>query len=371
MSLSLSQDILAIFDDFVDAHIYERSRDCIKILKPDGTISRINPGGTLALELDRAGQLDGTAWTALWPDGEHTRVEQALDDARHNRPSQFLIFGPTLKQAPRWWDVLLTPMSGEPPNVRRLLVVARDVTELIEARELLAQASTRRIDAMKMLSHELRNPLSALSMAATTLQSGAADPCVNAKLGQMMARQVGHMSRLVEDLIDGSDIGRAHISLQPEYLDLRDVIRDAHEQLAHVLAERRQRLNMALPTWPVPFAGDRTRLTQVFANLLANATRYSPWGGLIEVSLTLGGGHATVTVADQGQGFTSAMLPRLFDMYWKGQETPEQHLTGGSLGLGLAIVKAMVEIHGGTVKAASAGSGMGSVFTVQLPLGAA
>lgn len=367
MSLSVWQDIPALLDDVINAQVFEGSRDCIMILKPDGTITRINPAGTLALELERPGEHDGTAWAGLWPDSERERIEHALDDARHGRPGQFLGFGPTLQNSPRWWDVLVTPMSGQPPTIRRLLVMARDITELVQVRELAAQANACRVASLAMLAHELRNPLSALEMAAVTLQSGAMDPAAPARLGQMIARQVGHMSRLVEDLLDASRLVRGQVSLRTEHLDLREVLTHAQEQLASVLAGRRQQVHMAVPSSPAPFVGDRTRLMQVFGNLLGNAARYSPAGATIHISLTLDEEEATVRVADRGQGMSSDMLPKLFDMYWQGQDTPDRRLAG--VGLGLAIVKGMVELHGGTVEAASPGFEKGSIFTVRLPLG--
>jgi PAS domain S-box-containing protein len=354
------------YESHVDPELYDSSPDCIKILTLDGTIQRLNPGGKAALELDRHDQLDGANWPSLWPGSERVRVEQAIADARAGQRTQFLAFCPTAKNTPRWWDVVVTPLPSNSSSVKGLLVVSRDVTDLVNAREALNEANERKSEFLTVLSHELRNPLSALSMAGKLLETVRHDPDQVIKISEMIARQVGHMSRLAEGLLDVSRITRGEVHLHLEVLDLRDVVRDAAEQLGSTLLSRNQDLCETIPSVPVPVDGDRMRLTQVLGNLIGNASRYSPRDSTIELSLVVKNGAAVITVADQGQGISSELMPKLFEMYSQGRAATDRKAAG--VGLGLAIVKGLVDLHAGSIEVHSAGAGLGSTFTVSLPL---
>lgn len=354
------------FEDSVDTELFENSPDCIKILTPDGTIKRLNPGGEIALELDRHDQLDGANWPSLWPGSERPHVEQALADARAGKRSQFLAFCPTAKNTPRWWDVMVTPMPGAGPSLHGLLAVSRDVTELVEAREALVDANERKNQFLTVLSHELRNPLSALGMAVKLLGTTDCDPSRLARIGALMTRQIAHMSRLAEDLLDISRITRGEVHLHLEQFDLRETVQDAAEQLVPMLSLKRQVLRQRTPACPAVVMGDRMRLTQVLGNLIANASRYSPSNRPIDVDLRIEAGFAIVTVTDEGQGIPVELMPRLFETYSQGQPTTDRKSAG--VGLGLAIVKGLVDLHGGEIKVESKGRDLGSTFTISLPL---
>ena len=280
------------------------------------------------------------------------------------RRTQFLAFCPTAKSSPRWWDVIVTPMQTSSASVDGLLAVSRDVTELVEAREALALANKRKNEFMTVLSHELRNPLSTIGMAAQLLDSRGDDPALLAKASAMIKRQVGHMSRLAEDLLDISRIARGQVNMHVAEFDLKEAIQDAVEQLASSTSARGQDLHASMPETPVLVSGDRTRLTQVFGNLIGNASRYSPPDTPIDVSLSLEDGWAVVKVADQGQGISSELSAKLFEAYSQGQATASKE---SGVGLGLAIVKGLIDLHGGTVQVDSPGAGLGSTFTVRLP----
>jgi signal transduction histidine kinase len=366
MFLSPVPDQLGELETSIDSELYGSSPDCIKILSLDGTIQRLSPGGKIALELDRHDQLDGANWPSLWPGSERVRVEQAIADARVGLRTQFLAFCPTAKNTPRWWDVVVTPLPGASSSVKGLLAVSRDVTDLVNAREALTEANQRKNEFLTVLSHELRNPLSALSMAGKLLATVHNDPVQVVRISEMIARQVGHMSRLAEDLLDVSRIARGQVHLHVELFDLRDVIRDATEQLESTLLSRKQELRKTVPSVQVPFNGDRSRLTQVLGNLIGNASRYSPQDSTIELSLVVKNSAAVIAVADNGQGISSELMPKLFEMYSQGQATAHRKAAG--VGLGLAIVKGLVDLHGGSIEVCSAGTGFGSTFTVSLPL---
>ena len=353
-------------DQPVDLELFDNSSDCIKILHLDGTIRSVNAGGTVALELDNAGQLDGTAWPSLWPGSEQARVEQAVIAGRVGKRTQFLAFCPTVKESPRWWDVVVTPMQGAAQGVAGLLVVSRDVTELVQAKEELARVNALKDTFLATLSHELRNPLAALAMAAKVLDTTHGGNPQLSKISALIERQVGVMGRLTEDLLDVSRITRGQVNLQLEEIDVRDIVHDVREQLAPMLASKRQPLRVEIPPLPARVTGDRMRLGQVLGNLVANASRYSPPQLPIEVAVTVTGEHAIVSVSDEGKGIADGMMPTLFELFSQAEAGTDRK--GSGIGMGLGIVKGLVDLHGGSVTAASAGLGQGSRFTVALPL---
>lgn len=369
MTLSLLESRRQAATDVVDPELYESSPDCIKILRPDGTIETLNSGGQIALELDYRGQLDGVNWPSLWPGSEQARVAQAVAEARDGKRSQFLAFCPTLKQTPRWWDVVVTPMAGASQPVAGLLVVSRDVTELVQAKEELARVNAQKDTFLAILSHELRNPLSALAMAAKVIQTFHCDDAQLGKIGKLIARQVGHMDRLTEDLLDVSRITRGQVNLQLEELDLHGIVHDVGEQLEPMLSAKGQALHKSASGLPVLVTGDRVRLVQVLGNLVANASRYSPAGAPISVAVMADAQHGSLSVSDAGKGIAHDMMPTLFDLFSQGQSGTDRK--GSGIGVGLGIVKGLVELHGGSVRVASEGVGHGSTFTVALPLAAA
>jgi len=342
--------------------LYESSPDCIKVLSLDGTIKRLNLGGQIALELDRPTQLDGAYWPSLWPGSERAQVEQALAEAREGRRSQFLASCPTVKGSPRWWDVVVGPLSSHEGGV---LAVSRDVTDLVSAREALALANERKNQFMAMLSHELRNPLSTLSMAATILEAYAMERGQVGQVVETMKRQIGYMSRLAEDLLDISRITRGEVNLRMADFDLREAVQESVEQLAAMASRKGQPILARLPDAPAWVRGDRMRLVQVFGNLIANASRYSPANTPIRLALSSGNRWVSVSIADEGIGISDELRPRLFDFYAQGHVPNDSRSSG--VGLGLAIVKGLVDLHGGTIEVHSAGLGLGSTFTLFLP----
>jgi len=230
----------------------------------------------------------------------------------------------------------------------------------------LQQADRSKDEFLAMLGHELRGPLSATSMAATLLQPLDVSAERANRMGALISRQVAHMSKLVEDLLDVSRVSRGLVQFDMGPVDLADVISASIEQVKSA-ADEKLHVIEELPGPAAVFVfGDRTRLIQVLSNLLSNAIRYTEKGGLIKLTSGARGSMGLLRVSDNGIGIAEELMPRLFDLYVQAEISPDR--TGGGLGLGLALVKSLVESHGGTVTAHSAGEGMGSIFTVLLPL---
>jgi signal transduction histidine kinase len=232
--------------------------------------------------------------------------------------------------------------------------------------ETLLSADRRKDEFLAILAHELRGPLSALAMAGQMLEKAPNDPERAARLGQLVVRQTGHMTRIVEDLLDVSRIVRNEVAIERVPFDLREAVGAAVEQLTAAAARRRHAVVVRLPDAAVVVQGDRTRLVQVCGNLLANAIRYTPEGGRIEVDLAPRAGQACLSVRDNGIGISAALLPTLFDLFVQAERSTDSRNSG--LGLGLALVKTLVEAHGGTVTVYSDGPGRGSRFAFCLPL---
>jgi signal transduction histidine kinase len=261
------------------------------------------------------------------------------------------------------------------PSIERALREAEERAErrrleeeLCRRAEELAERDRRKDEFLAVLAHELRNPLGASSNALQLMRRrGPSDPALRQAI-TVMERQVQHQVRLVDDLLDVSRITRGKISLEREWLDLAWVIRHTVEDHRSVLEAAGLTLFLNLPHEPVWFAGDRTRLTQVLGNLLANAAKFTNAGGCVTVSLTLeaDGSQAVLAVRDTGIGIDPQMLLHVFESFAQGDHNPER--SRGGLGLGLALVKGLVELHGGAVRADSPGLGSGSEFTLTLPL---
>jgi signal transduction histidine kinase len=230
----------------------------------------------------------------------------------------------------------------------------------------LQQADRSKDEFLATLSHELRGPLSAAGMAATLLKpAGVTSERAN-QMGELISRQVAHMSRLVEDLLDVSRVSRGLVQLDKVPVDLAEIVAAAVEQAQSAADQKNHCIEQQLNRDSLLVLGDRTRLVQVLCNLLGNAIRYTANEGKIRIALEKRGPMAVLRVSDNGRGITAELMPRLFDLYVQAEASSDR--TGGGLGLGLALVKNLVEAHQGTVAVYSAGEGHGSAFTVQLPL---
>jgi PAS domain S-box-containing protein len=240
--------------------------------------------------------------------------------------------------------------------------VAMDNARLVAQ---LRESDRNKDDFLAMLSHELRNPLAPMRHCVTLLQQ-ADEGEIRRHAGEILDRQVEHMTRLVEDLLDISRISRGDIDLRKNEVDLADVVRIAVETSRPLFEAAGHRLDVNLPRSPVNVVADRLRLAQVFSNLLNNAAKYTPAGGRIGLELSKANGTVAISVRDNGIGIAAGDMPRLFSMYTQ-LEGGRRRAPGG-LGVGLALARQLVELHGGTIEARSEGAGHGSEFTVRIPL---
>ena len=244
--------------------------------------------------------------------------------------------------------------------------IAIDVSERKRAEEALRLADQRKDEFLAMLAHELRNPLAPISSAAAMLSLAYAHEPRVRQIAAIVARQAAHMSRLVDELLDVSRVTHGLVTVQRELVDLRPLASEAAEQTRPLAEARAQLIRVTQPAQPVWVRCDRIRLVQVLTNLLNNSVKYSPPGESIALSLSTESGMAVLSVRDQGAGIGAELLPQVFDLFIQGKRTLDR--AGGGLGLGLPLVRKLVELHGGSVSAASAGEGRGSTFTVRLPL---
>ena len=280
---------------------------------------------------------------------------------------------------PRYFTFHFEPLRSDGEAVDGVIVIAVEVTEQVRTRDRfekshdererlvreLEQASRAKDEFLAMLGHELRNPLSPI-VTALQLMRMRSDGCTSHEQG-IIARQVDHLVRLVDDLLDISRITRGKIELKKRTVRVAEVLTNAVEIASLLLEQRRHQLTVDIEpdlVWTV----DATRLAQVVSNLLTNAARYTAVGGQIRLAAWREAGdreRIAVSVRDNGVGIPKKMVPRVFDLFYQGRRSLDR--AEGGLGIGLALVKNLVEMHGGTVSAASAGPGRGSEFTIRVP----
>jgi signal transduction histidine kinase len=250
------------------------------------------------------------------------------------------------------------------------VVLARIRTQLSlkRAEEALREADRRKDEFLAVLGHELRNPLAPLRNVLHVLRFQRGGEAEVERLLGVMERQVNHLVRLVDDLLDVNRISCGKIELRKEPLNLVTVLERCVERVRCQLEERQHTLTVSFPVPSLPLEADPARLEQVFTNLLSNAGKYTPLGGHIALSAAQEGGEALVRVRDNGIGIRPEMLTQVFERFQQADRVPGQEVEG--LGLGLALVRGLVELHGGSVAAFSHGPGTGSELVVRLPLAA-
>ena len=285
--------------------------------------------------------------------------------ARTGEPTRFVNEASALG---RWYDVFAFRV-GDPAG-HRVGVLFNDITERVRAQRALEQAARRKDEFLATLAHELRNPLAPIRNAVSILQLRAeldkddGDSELR-ELRGLLDRQVTYLSRLVEDLLDVSRITFGKVTLQRAPVDLRDVVRDAFAASHALLAVQSHQVTLALGEAPVCVDGDRVRLAQVVTNLVNNAARYTPAGGRITVSIAGAGPDACLAVEDTGIGIDPSDLEKIFEPFT--QLHRHEAAAAEGIGIGLTLARALVQLHGGTITAHSAGRDSGSRFVVCLP----
>jgi two-component system CheB/CheR fusion protein len=278
------------------------------------------------------------------------------------------------------WFLMRMHAYRTPSNVIAGVVISFiDITELKDAeaalREAVAEreraeqslldADRRKDEFLAVLSHELRNPLAPIRNSLHILEHSPEGSAATEHAREIIGRQVGHLARIVDDLLDVTRVARGKLQVQLQRLDLRDLVEHTADDHRTLFTARGVKLDVVLPDRPLWVDGDSTRLAQVVGNLLQNSAKFTPSGGLVGIALAAVEGFVELRIRDTGSGIESGMLPRLFQPFSQADATLDRRL--GGLGLGLALVKGLVELHRGTVEARSGGEGAGSEFVVRLP----
>jgi PAS domain S-box-containing protein len=266
----------------------------------------------------------------------------------------------------RHYDSLLIPEMGDSGDIQTVLSVAHDATETQRSAQILEEANRRKDEFLAMLAHELRNPLAPIRNASEILARKLADDPQMKKTVNLVKRQVTHLARLVDDLLDVSRITEGRIELRRAPQELAPILAQARESVEPLLREKRHVLLVSTSFEPLYVHGDHARLVQSVANVLTNAAKYTDPGGEIRLQLRRQNDQAVIVVSDTGVGIAPELLPRVFDLFVQGDRSLDR--SQGGLGIGLSVVKRLVEMHQGRVAAFSEGPGRGSVFEIHLPL---
>jgi PAS domain S-box-containing protein len=338
----------------------------IFMLDPGGHITSWNPGAERTKGYT-ANEIIGRHFSTFYPadaravDWPSHELRVARAEGRYEEEGWRV-----RKDGTRFWaSVVLTPVYDRTGELRGYAKVTRDLTQRRHVEEL-QEASRQMGEFIAMLAHELRNPLAPIGNALQVMGlRRLGDPQLE-WCRDVLERQVAHMGRLVDDLLDVNRITSGKILLKPEAVDVASVIERAIESSTPLLQQRRHRLEIDLPKTPLIVRADATRLSQVFLNLLNNAAKYTPEGGVVRIEAAAEGEHAVVHVRDNGVGIASELLPKIFDLFVQGSRSLDR--SEGGLGIGLTLVREIVRLHGGTVAVSSAGPMQGSEFVVSLAL---
>ncbi|MGE3957742.1 MAG: PAS domain S-box protein [Vicinamibacterales bacterium] len=268
--------------------------------------------------------------------------------------------------SPVWVHKFVTLLSDAQHRPTRIMALVTDITGKRFQDERQREELRRKDEFIAVLAHELRNPLAPIRTSVSVLRHLGSDDPVLARCRDVIDRQVSHMARLIDDLLDVSRLSRGELRLQKKPARLTAIISDATELAEALIRQQRQRLVLQGVPDTLTLHADAARLTQVVGNLLHNAAKYSPPDTEIVLQVELPPGSVVIQVRDQGVGIPAGQIERVFDLF--AQTDNARELSKGGLGIGLALARRLVEMHGGTIAAASAGPGRGSEFTVRLPI---
>jgi len=347
---------------------FEQGTNFAGVLALDGTVVEANRLCLDACGFTRADVIGRPFWECGWWSRSAPLVDMvraacrqaAAGELFRTESNYFLADG-----SERVVDLIVAPVTDAAGRVLFVAATGTDITARRHMEDVLREADRKKDDFIALLAHELRNPLAPIRNGLQVMRLAHGDSDAIAQARGMMDRQLGHMVRLIDDLLDVSRISRNKMQLRRGRVLLADVVSNAVETARPVIEAAGHELIVALPPAPIYLDADLTRLAQVFSNLLTNSAKYTERGGSIRLTADCVADEVIVAVQDTGIGMPAAALPTVFDMFSQVDRSMERS-TGG-LGIGLALVKGLTEMHGGTVSAASAGPGAGSTFTVRLP----
>ncbi|RZA32218.1 MAG: response regulator [Lysobacteraceae bacterium] len=345
-------------------YIFDTMTEGFALVDRDWIIRRMNTTGLQLVQRPESEVVGHDHWE-VFPESVGSEVERICREVMATRRAGLVEYAYPLPAGGRhWMEVRVYPaMDGG------LAIFFRDITKRHAAQEQLRLEGQRKDEFLAMLAHELRNPLAPIGAAAELLALGGLDADGVRRTSAIVARQVGHMTSLINDLLDVSRVTRGLVALACEPVDVKAAIADALEQVRPLVVARHHRLETQLPLEEATVEGDRKRLVQVLANLLGNAAKYTPDGGHIVLRMETRDGRVNIDVSDDGIGMTQDVQRSVFDLFTQAERTSDR--SQGGLGIGLALVRSLVELHRGSVAVHSEGPGKGSRFSVCLPRAAA
>jgi PAS domain S-box-containing protein len=347
------------------AAIVESSDDAIVGKTLDGIVTSWNPGATRLFGYE-PDEIIGQPITTIIPPELHAEEVEIL--ARLRRGERVDHFETVrVGKDGRRIDISLTisPIRSEDSAIIGASKIARDITERKLTERLLREADRQKDEFLATLAHELRNPLAPICAAAELLKHAKSLAPELRAATAILERQARHMTHLVDDLLDMSRITSGRIRLQPEPIELDELLKGTIEAYRHSAETARHQITLAASGVPVYVSGDRIRLTQVISNILHNAVKYTPPGGRIEIGLRTERRQAVVSICDNGMGIPAEMLEHIFEPFAQ-LDRSFAHADGG-LGIGLTLAKRLIELHQGGIEARSAGRGKGTEFLIRLP----
>ncbi|GHA76921.1 hybrid sensor histidine kinase/response regulator [Cognatilysobacter bugurensis] len=340
--------------------VFDNMAEGFELLRSDWTIEYINEVGLELAQRTAEEMIGRNQWEAV-PEAANSAVEAMYRQAfASGEPGTLEYFYRADSGVERWIELRAYPIPGD-----RLAIFFRDISARKRAEQETRDADRRKDEFLAMLAHELRNPLAPIRAAADLLSLPSSDLARVRSTSAIISRQVGHLTSLVDDLLDVSRVTRGLVLLETELVDMKRVVSEAVEQARPLVEARGHSLTVHLPPDAANVRGDRKRLVQVLSNLLNNAAKYTPEGGRVRVAMEVESAHVSVTVSDNGIGMSADMTSHAFKLFAQAERTSDR--TQGGLGIGLALVRSLVELHDGTVSAKSAGADKGSEFTICLP----
>jgi PAS domain S-box-containing protein len=352
--------------------IFQESNDFIVTADLQQRISYCNPATAAALGWPSE-QIIGRSIAEFIPAPHFDRTSAMLDQKlRAGGSTRYEVEVATRDGRRMTWEINSRLTFGPDGKPTGLHAIGRDVTSMRQAHEALRiseralrEADQRKNEFLAMLAHELRNPLAPIRTAAQILKKSRGSPDQIEQASEIVERQVEHITRIVDDLLDVSRVTRGLVTLDMQPTSLRDVLLTAVEQVRPMIDSKQHRLNVTLPDHQVILSGEGVRLVQMVSNLLSNAARHSGTNGMIDLFVVVHLQLVEIHVRDHGFGIAPALLPRIFDLFAQGDRSAAR--SEGGLGIGLALVRRLAELHGGHVEATSAGLGRGAEFTIVLP----